>query len=193
MKKRIQTNGIIIIVAVLAVFFFHKIFLRRSGGTFLDWFTIALGTMFVLLGQFIRVSSRGFKSEHSKGGGVLIQDGPYALVRNPMYLGIFFIGSGVVLALFSWWVICIFLLFFIIRYLLLIFKEEQKLNTVFPKEYSLYQKRTPRIFPHWRVLLKGNISQYLPLKLRWIKKEILPILIVLVAVILLRLWLDIKG
>jgi len=105
---------------------------------------------------------------------------------------IFLIGLGVVLALFKWWVICIFLLIFIFRYIFLIFKEEKKLSGVFPQEYPEYCRRVPRIFPSLKALLKRDILEYLPLKLNWIKKEMGSILALLLVTLSIDLWLDIK-
>jgi hydrogenase maturation factor HypF (carbamoyltransferase family) len=70
------------------------------------------GIALILLGQIFRVSGRGYKAEQSQQGQVLIEGGPYILVRNPMYLGILLIGLGIVLMLFNWWVICFFIIFF---------------------------------------------------------------------------------
>jgi protein-S-isoprenylcysteine O-methyltransferase Ste14 len=192
MKKRLKINGVIIFLVVLLVAIFPNIFLRKGGFAPLDKIAEIFGIAFILLGQVFRASARGYKSEHSRQSLTLIQGGPYELVRNPMYLGIFLIGLGVVLALFKWWVICIFLLVFIIRYILLIFKEEKKLAILFPQEYADYRKRVPRILPSVKTLLKADISKYLPLKVVWLKKEIGSMLAVLFFVLLWEAWEDIK-
>jgi len=145
------------------------------------------------LGQILRASSRGYKSEHSQEGGFLIQGGPYALVRNPMYLGILLIGLGIVALIFKWWVAGVFLVIFIIRYIRLIFKEEKKLLGIFGQAYQEYCSQVPRILPRIVTLLKTEIAEYLPLKLPWIKKEIGTILAILLPAVLLESWEDIKN
>jgi hypothetical protein len=110
-----------------------------------------------------------------------------------MYLGILLIGLGVVLVLFKWWVVSIFLLVFITRYLLLIFKEEKKLLALFPGEFQEYQKRVPRLIPSFSSLAARDIGEYLPLRLAWVKKEIGSVLIVLFLTLLLESWEDIKN
>jgi len=151
------------------------------------------GVAFILLGQIIRVSSRGYKSEYSCNGHALIQGGPYALVRNPMYLGIILIGLGIVLMLFNWWAAIIFLFVFGARYVMLIAKEEKELLRFFPQEYPRYMERVPRILPSLLMVLKMGIAEYLPLKLSWIKKEIKSITAVLLITLLLESWKDIQN
>jgi len=193
MKRRLKINGIIMFCAFLLVVIFPNIFFRSEGAVSFDIVTEIFGISFILLGQILRASSRGFKAEYSGDGQELIQAGPYALVRNPMYLGILLIGIGIVALLFKWWVICIFLSVFVIRYLLLIFKEERKLLALFSKEYQTYCKKVPRILPSLKVILKTDIAEYLPLKLSWLKKEIGTILTVLLFSILIESWEDIKN
>lgn len=145
------------------------------------------------MGQIFRVSARGYKSENSGSGRELIQGGPYAFVRNPMYLGIYFIGVGMVMVLFQWWVAGVFLLIFIMRYLPLVFKEEKKLTALFSKEYVDYCKGVPRLLPLSGVIFKRDIRKYLPLKLSWVKKEIGTMLAVLSFTLAVKAWMDIQN
>lgn len=179
MKKRIKVNAVFIALGVIILIVFHGAFFRNPKITTWNTITEILGLALILLGQLLRVSARGFKSEHSDNGAALIQDGPYMLVRNPMYLGVLLIGSGVVLALLQWWALPIFIFVFVLRYVLLIFKEEKKLIGIFSQTYLDYQKRTPRLLPSRKTILHTDIASYLPLKLSWIKREAGPILTVL--------------
>jgi protein-S-isoprenylcysteine O-methyltransferase Ste14 len=193
MKKRLKINGLVMFLATLLLASFPALFLRRD--IIGSWDTVAeiFGIALILLGQLIRVSARGYKSEHSQNGNVLIKGGPYSLVRNPMYLGIFLIGLGVVLMLFQWWVVVIFVLFFIIRYILLIFQEEKKLKASFPESYAVYCKEVPhRMRPSLNALLERDICEYIPLRLKWIQKEIGAIIAVLFLVLLVESWDDIQ-
>jgi len=151
------------------------------------------GIALMLMGQILRVSARGYKSEHSQDGSILIQSGPYAFVRNPMYLGILLIGIGIVLMVFKWWVALIFLAVFSIRYMVLTFKEEKKLKAVFGRQYEDYCKLVPRILPSLGAICNKDIREFLPLKISWLKKEICPILLVLFITLLIESWEDIKN
>jgi protein-S-isoprenylcysteine O-methyltransferase Ste14 len=190
-KQRLKVNGIIMAFAALAIAFFPRFFLRDYSGDIYQGILEALGFALILLGQIIRVSARGYKAEHSQDSRALIQGGPYQVVRNPMYLGIFLIGLGVVLAVFKWWAAVVFIVVFIIRYILLIFKEEKKLYAMFPQEYPEYCRKVPRIFPSLFSLIKLDEIEYLPIKIVWFKKEIGPILTLLLLILLVDSWEDI--
>jgi protein-S-isoprenylcysteine O-methyltransferase Ste14 len=177
--------------AGLAIVFFPRFFLRVYSGSIQEDILEALGFAFILLGQIIRVSARGYKAEHSQDSRALIQSGPYQVVRNPMYLGIFLIGLGVVLAVFRWWAIMVFVAVFIIRYILLIYKEEKKLFAIFPQAYPEYCRKVPRIFPSMFNIIKLDIIEYLPIKIIWFKKEIGSILTLLLLTLLVKSWEEI--
>lgn len=193
MKRRLKITGFIVFLIILLIVLFPVVFFRRPELTSWDEIAEIFGITFILLGQIFRVSGRGYKSECSKNGYLLIQSGPYAVVRNPMYLGILLIGLGIVSMLFKWWVVVIFLCVFIWRYLLLIFKEEKKLLSMFAQTYQDYQQRVPRILPSLSTILHKDVAEYLPLKLPWLKKEIGSILAVLSGVLFLESWEDIKS
>ena len=181
------------VCAAIMVAFFPRLFFRNNVNGGIGYYIELLGFSLILLGQIIRVSARGYKAEHSCESQALIQGGPYQVVRNPMYLGIFLIGLGVVLVVFKWWAAVIFVIIFIIRYIMLIYKEEEKLLTVFPEAYKDYCKRVPRILPSLSVMTGLDISEYLPIKLVWFRKEIGSILALLLLTLLVESWKDISN
>ncbi|MDP3041974.1 MAG: isoprenylcysteine carboxylmethyltransferase family protein [Candidatus Omnitrophota bacterium] len=191
MKKRLKVNGIIMTFTALVIAFFPRFFLRAYSGGIREEILEALGFALILLGQIIRVSARGYKAEHSRDSQALIQGGPYQVVRNPMYLGIFLIGLGVILAIFKWWAAAVFVVVFILRYILLIYKEEKKLGAMFPQAYPEYCQKVPRIFPALSSVIKLDIIEYLPIRLIWFKKEIGAIFTLLLFTLLVESWEDI--
>ncbi|MDO8661693.1 MAG: isoprenylcysteine carboxylmethyltransferase family protein [Candidatus Omnitrophota bacterium] len=188
MKKRVKINGMIIALAFILVVVFHRLFFRAAALGWQENVLRIIGLVSLLLGQVIRVSARGYKSEYSKNSHALIEGGPYQIVRNPMYLGILLIGLGVVLMLFNWWVAFLFLFVFLSRYLPLIFTEEKKLRSMFPGTYEVYCRRVPRIIPWLSSLVKIRVKEYLPIKPAWFKKEINSIVALLVLILLFFLW-----
>ena len=187
MKKRIKVNGIIIACVILGITCFPRLFLRQSDNPY-DYWAEAMGLALLLLGFLLRVSSRGYKSELSSGGNALVRGGPYAVVRNPMYLGIFLSGVGLVLLLFQWWALFAFLAFMLIRYATLISKEEKVLEKAFGKEYREYAHAVPRLLPRIAALKKMSIGEYLPLKLSWFPRELNSFIPLLVVIELVELW-----
>lgn len=191
MKKRLKINGIIMVCAGLGVAFFPRVFFRSYSGGLREQSLEIIGFALILLGQIIRVSARGYKAENSQDSRALIQGGPYQVVRNPMYLGIFLIGLGVVLSVFKWWAVVIFITVFIIRYILLIYKEEKKLRLMFPDTYPQYCRKVPRIFPSLSSIIKFDIIEHLPIRIAWFWREIGSILTLLLLVLLVESWWDI--
>ncbi|MCM8797020.1 MAG: isoprenylcysteine carboxylmethyltransferase family protein [Candidatus Omnitrophica bacterium] len=193
MKRRLKINGLIICLSLMMILIFPRGFFRPIRVDFLNYVGEVVGLIFILLGLIIRVSSRGYKLEHSQQGKALLEGGPYSIVRNPMYLGIFLIGIGLVLMFFQWWMALVFLFIFLSRYFMLIFTEEKNLRLIFPDTYPLYQRKTPRIFPLFFSVVDKDIAEYLPLKTAWIKKESGTICILLSAVFSLDAWYDIRS
>lgn len=195
MKKRLKINGAIMACSALVIIIFPKLFLRVDSGGTGEEILEALFFGLIMLGQIIRVSARGYKAEHSQDSQALIQGGPYQVVRNPMYLGIFLIGLGVARAIFKWWAVTFFIVVFIIRYVVLIYKEEKKLLAIFPQEYPQYCRKVPRLFPALSTIIKLDIVEYLPIKISWFKKEIGSMITLLLVVLLIESWEDIvtKG
>jgi protein-S-isoprenylcysteine O-methyltransferase Ste14 len=178
-------------LVLMGISVFPDVFFRRERMELWDEISEVIGVTCILLGQLFRASARGYKSEYSRRGLALLQSGPYAFVRNPMYLGILLIGFGIVLMLFQWWVVTVFLLGFVIRYMFLIFKEEKKLEVSFPAEFPEYKRTVPRLFPSFRGLFEKDISEYLPMKFIWLKREMGTIFAVLFVTLLAETWEDI--
>lgn len=172
--------GVVLVLVVL----FRGALSRQANSGWLENSLRVIGLLSLFLGQLIRVSARGFKADHSKNSHVLIEGGPYQVVRNPMYLGILLIGFGVVLMLFNWWVVFLFLLIFASRYYPLILSEEKKLRKMFGETYDAYCIRVPRIIPRLSTLIKSNLKEYLPIKPAWFKKEINSIIPLLILILL---------
>jgi protein-S-isoprenylcysteine O-methyltransferase Ste14 len=187
MKSRIKVNGVVLLLATLVVIFFPRVIIRNADYAF-DDFLEAFGISLLLAGQLLRVSARGFKAERSGNGSSLVVNGPYAMVRNPMYLGIVLIGSGVVLAVLNPWALLIFLAGFLFLYLHLFPKEEKTLSEAFGKNYKEYCSRVPRIFPKMSFIFQHDIFSYLPIRLSWVKRELTSIIPILAAVLLIESW-----
>lgn len=117
------------------------------------WEIFCLAVSF--LGLFIRVITVGYTPQKTSGRNTkkgqvadcLNTKGMYSIVRNPLYLGNFFMGLGISLFLRIWWVSFIYALLFMIYYERIIFAEEQFLVKKFNKQYIEWASNTPAFFP----------------------------------------------
>ena len=114
--------------------------------------SVVVGLLMVMLGELIRVYSVGFigsisRTRKDRTGGKLIQDGPFSFVRNPLYVGNFFIATGI--AVFGGHVGLIFLTIalFVTQYFFIVTYEEDLLKKTFGEEYMSYCQKVPAWFP----------------------------------------------
>ncbi|MBI5144916.1 MAG: isoprenylcysteine carboxylmethyltransferase family protein [Candidatus Omnitrophica bacterium] len=192
MKRRIKIQGFLIFLAVAISILLSKFLFPQWKHEAADEFLDALGISIVFFGFLFRIAARGYKAEKSADGSLLIKDGPYGLMRNPMYFGTFLIGVGIVLVLFKWWVFLLFLLVFLLIYSAQINKEENKLSQQFGDEYLVYSKDVPKYFPNIFRLLKMDLGDYLFFKWSWIKKELISLLVVIAVIIAAETWEDVQ-
>ena len=72
--------------------------------------------------------------------------GPYAHVRNPLYVGSILIAAGFAVALMSWPFAAVLAAFFLLIYVPVIASEEAFLRDTF-LEFEWYCARVPRLIP----------------------------------------------
>lgn len=89
---------------------------------------------------------RGYAAGYVKKNRELTQTGPYAYVRNPLYLGSILIAAGFAVALLSWIVATALAAMFLIIYIPVIASEERFLRATFP-DFEEYCSRVPRLIP----------------------------------------------
>ncbi|MBU4479596.1 MAG: isoprenylcysteine carboxylmethyltransferase family protein [Candidatus Omnitrophica bacterium] len=102
-----------------------------------------LGMWLVLAGLCIRFWAAGF----IKKIRVLTTAGPYAFVRNPLYVGNFLIGLGFCLAVPAHFLSIIYGVLFFYFYAGTVKKEEILLSDLFGKEYLEYKQAVPAFIP----------------------------------------------
>jgi protein-S-isoprenylcysteine O-methyltransferase Ste14 len=116
----------------------------------------------VFLGQSLRFwaagSIRRYRGE-VVGAEELVTWGPFAWVRNPLYLGNGLIGLGWSLMAGNPYILPLYGIFFILLYpVIIIPHEESFLRKTFGEAYSSYYEKTPMLFPRRllpRTLWKG--------------------------------------
>jgi hypothetical protein len=73
--------------------------------------------------------------------------GPYALTRNPLYLGTYMMALGTTLAIEAWPLAVGLTVLYYAIYHYIILEEEMKLIELFGKPYARYLETVPRFFP----------------------------------------------
>ena len=106
--------------------------------------TFRWGTVLLIVGESIRFWALGFVE---KKGRKLAMSGPYAFVRNPLYVGNFFLGLGVAVIVGNWIILALFLAGFLGIYAGTIRGEEKDLRELFGKPYEDYCQNVPSFLP----------------------------------------------
>ena len=109
------------------------------------WMFLAAGGLVALPGLWLRAVASGHVHKDTE----LATTGPYAYVRNPLYLGSLILAGGFALAARSFWIVLLMLLMFVAVYLPVIRSEEDYLRRTFP-EFEEYARRVPRLLPRLR-------------------------------------------
>ena len=102
------------------------------------------GAVLMVIGEMIRFWALGFME---KKGQKLAMSGPYAFVRNPLYVGNFFLGLGVTVIVWNWIVLVLFLVGFLGIYAGTIRGEEKHLQEMFGQTFVDYCKNVPAFLP----------------------------------------------
>jgi protein-S-isoprenylcysteine O-methyltransferase Ste14 len=153
MKDRIffyrgYLQGFFIALLVLYVWFFpmHS-FLRGRLDTFAD--IIGIGSL--VLGAILRIWAVSHPGRHTRSRTIkapsLTTVGPYAFVRNPIYLANFLIGLGLVVLAEAIILIPVYLIVFGLPYRKIVHQEECFLEKKFGDEFRHYCAAVPRWLP----------------------------------------------
>lgn len=132
--------------ASLPIFAFFFFFGRTSIISFI------LALCLIAFGEFIRIWAVSFSGPATRTRTIkapfLATDGPYQIIRHPIYFGNFFVGLGFTLSLTNnLYHILVFLIFFFIFYGSIIFAEEDFLENKFQDEWRNYKQKVPMIIP----------------------------------------------
>ena len=112
-----------------------------------------IGLCFGLYGQAIRIGTIGFDyiirggKDHKVYAEKLVQGGAYSLVRNPMYVGNFFLLIGLAFASDSWLFVLVGVPLSLFMHRAIIAAEENFLRNKFGAEFDHYAATVPRWVP----------------------------------------------
>jgi len=108
----------------------------------------------ILLGLAIRAWASGCAGKHTWEAKIeaprLTTGGPYAYVRNPIYLGCVPLGLGFAGILGDPWLLGLHLAVCVLLYAVIVPAEEEFLRGKFGEAYARYAAAVPRIWPRGR-------------------------------------------
>lgn len=109
--------------------------------------------------MFVGASIRLWATKHigrrmpwmKKKGKQLVKTGPYAMVRNPLYIGNIIIATGLSLLSELIWFTPLVILYLFVLYHLIALYEEKKLSERWGKDFQRYLKEVPRWIPRLNI------------------------------------------
>jgi len=122
--------------------------------------------------SILGLALRAWAAGHLEKNTTLADGGPYAFVRNPLYIGTLATAAGLVIASRRWELGVLFAAVFLLIYLPVVELEEQHLRRLFP-EYAAYARQVPKLLPRltparsstrrfrWSVYMKNQEFQAL--------------------------------
>ncbi len=129
------------------------------------WSLIA-GFIVVMVGEFIRLWGVSWAGSETRTTGhmegtFLIVSGPFAYVRNPLYIGniLIYLGVGIMSYAIFPYLQLVALLFFLFQYYYIIKGEEDFLQSRYGEQFTEFKKNVPRIFPKVTPYRPGNVKQ----------------------------------
>jgi protein-S-isoprenylcysteine O-methyltransferase Ste14 len=160
--------------------------------------SIVAGLGIVLIGEFIRLWGVAIAGSETRttgpvGGTFLITKGPFAYVRNPLYVGNILIYCGVGVMALMPWVAGVAFVFFTVQYTLIVSLEEEYLMKTFGDDYRRYVKAVPRFLPTFK---KFPGSTNIQPDLDWIRgiiSEKSTLLAITLVTLLLSAYLFLRG
>ena len=149
--KIVFANRLLLGLFVVAVarFFVRPVF----PGTAEEIIVTGVSVILVLAGVILRAWAAGYAGNHTRTSkieaGKLAMSGPYAFVRNPIYLGSIVLGIGMVGIIGDWRLSPLCVATFTALYFVIIPAEEEFLRREYPLEYKVYCQNVRRLLPRF--------------------------------------------
>lgn len=153
----------LVAIGIFLLAFRHYTYPGNSEKLDVIWDAVCIAVSY--FGLAIRILTIGYTPKGTSGrntreqrANVLNTSGIYSTVRNPLYLGNFFMGLGIALFAHFWWLTLIYILVFWLYYERIMFAEEAFLRTKFGEEYMTWATVTPAFLPRFRNYMKPSAS-----------------------------------
>ncbi len=164
------------------------------GGLLIDELLDLVGAGLCILGESLRFYVTGWVPDGTSGqndrleASVLNTRGPYAFVRNPLYVGNFFIVLGLLCIAHDPFVYAVGLGFFFGEYFFIIRAEEDFLRGRFAHAFDDYCAKVPRWIPRLSPAFTGTLREGTFDWRRALKKEHNPTMAWVTGLVALLAW-----
>jgi len=139
-----KQRGKLLVLPLIAVLFI------RYRETENDLVVFGLGSAIFAVGLVLRVWAQMHLHFRLRTGMRLTLTGPYAHIRNPVYIGNVFMACGLCVGSELLWVAPLVLLWCALFYTFVVRYEEASLLERYGADYAEYRQRVPRWFPKLR-------------------------------------------
>jgi len=143
-RSLFRARGLTPIALVLIVFLWPT-------GAGLGLARLLVSIALIVAGEGVRLGAVGTagKCTRTRGDNVaeLVTSGPFARVRNPLYIGNFLLSYGLVVLSRVDWLLWAFPIVFFFQYAAIVSWEERVLSARFGRDYEEYRRAVPRWIP----------------------------------------------
>ncbi len=160
--------------------------------------SVLLGSVVTFLGESMRLWGVAYAGSLTRvtgsvGAPAVIMAGPYAFVRNPLYLGniLMYLGIALIANALIPWLPIVATCFFIVQYSLIVTLEEEFLEREFGATYQEYRNNVPRFLPRlvpYRTPAQANQLPNWKEALRSETRTLQALVLVIGALIVLWRW-----
>jgi protein-S-isoprenylcysteine O-methyltransferase Ste14 len=116
--------------------------------------SMLIGVVLALLGELVRFWGVAYAGSLTRvtgsvGAPELVVSGPFAYVRNPLYLGniLLYTGVGIMANALFPWLVLVALMYFAFQYLSIVSLEEEFLGKEFGPRYLEFKTNVPQFIP----------------------------------------------
>ena len=113
----------------------------------------AVGGAIALIGMLVRLYASGFIVKNKQ----LATNGPYSLVRHPLYTGNLLMMIGFTFASGQWWALLVSAAFWWFYYPVAVDYEDHKLHGIFGDDWEAWSGTVPAVIPR-SVRIRGGGS-----------------------------------
>ncbi len=155
MKLRLRVTRVLVLPGVLLALLSHHIYPEDS---LTDTLLGAIGLLLLVTAAAGRTWASAYVTGRKNRS--LVTDGPFSVVRNPLYFFSFlaFVGTG--LSFGSVTLAGVFALTFFVAHWPTISAEERALEGLFGEDYRSYCRRVPRFVPSLRWPRTGSVVDF---------------------------------